>query len=197
MAPLEIASPENPWVSRGALKLAFGLDHFGFDVRGAVALDLGASTGGFTQVMLARGASCVYAVDVGRGQMHPSLRDEARVVNIESTNARELDARLIPEPVDVIVADVSFISLKLVLPAAFAFAKPSAKLLVLVKPQFEVGPRGVVKGFVRNPALREAAVGSVADFIGRSEEWRVLGAAPSPITGGDGNEEFLLAAQRG
>jgi 23S rRNA (cytidine1920-2'-O)/16S rRNA (cytidine1409-2'-O)-methyltransferase len=194
-AQLELCDPENPWVSRGGLKLAHALDRFGIDPSGAVALDLGASTGGFTQVLLVRDVRRVYAVDVGHGQMHPTLSAAPRVVVLERTNARELDRTLIPEPVDLIVADVSFISLKLVLPPALALAKPSARLVVLVKPQFECGPGGANKGIVRDPTAREAAVEGVAQLLADSG-WASLGQTPSPILGGDGNEEILLAAER-
>lgn len=195
-AILEIAVPANPWVSRGGLKLAHGLDHFAFDVTCAVALDIGASTGGFTQVLLARGATKVYAIDVGHGQLHECVRQDPRVAIRESINARDLDEVSVPERLDLIVADVSFISLRLVLPPALALTKSGAKLLVLVKPQFEVGPGIAVKGIVREAEHRETALRGVADSVGGQPGWALLGITPSPIPGGDGNEEFLLAAQR-
>jgi 23S rRNA (cytidine1920-2'-O)/16S rRNA (cytidine1409-2'-O)-methyltransferase len=195
-AVLELAVPENPWVSRGGLKLAHGLDHFAIDPSGAVALDLGASTGGFTQVLLERGAVRVYAVDVGHDQLHSSLRGDPRVVVLKRTNARHLDRALIPEPIDLIVADVSFISLRLVLPPALALAQQRARLLVLVKPQFELGPGAAPKGIVRDPARRAEAARDVALLIAAQPGWSVSGETPSPIPGGDGNEEVLLAAER-
>lgn len=195
-AELAIASPENPWVSRGGLKLARALDVFGIDAAGAVALDVGASTGGFTEVLLARGAHRVYAVDVGRGQLHERLRAEPRVVSLEAKDARALTHYDIPESVDIIVADVSFISLRLVLPAAVQFAKPSASLIALVKPQFEAGPGAVRKGIIKDAGLRSAAVEGLSRVVQDDLGWQVLGCAPSPVKGGDGNEEFLLAAAR-
>jgi 23S rRNA (cytidine1920-2'-O)/16S rRNA (cytidine1409-2'-O)-methyltransferase len=193
---LDIARPDNPWVSRGALKLADGFAHFGWDVSGVLALDLGASTGGFTQVLLARGARRVYAVDVGHGQIDASLRADPRVIVLERTNARDLNAQLIAEPIDLIVADVSFISLKLVLPPAMALANRPARLLALVKPQFECGPGAAKKGVVRDGALRSAALDSIAAFIACQTGWSVVGWVPSPIKGGEGNEETLIAAAR-
>ncbi len=194
-AILQIAEPENPWVSRGGLKLAHGLEHFGIDALGAVALDIGASTGGFTQVLLAKGARRVYAVDVGHSQLHATLRADECVVVLESRDARALDRAIVPDAVDILVADVSFISLKLVLPVAMALAAESAKMVVLVKPQFELGPGATTKGIVREEAARHSAVQSVADWI-QAQRWTVMGWTKSPIRGGDGNEEFLLAAQR-
>jgi 23S rRNA (cytidine1920-2'-O)/16S rRNA (cytidine1409-2'-O)-methyltransferase len=195
-AALELARADNPWVSRGGLKLAHGLDHFAIDPAGAIALDLGASTGGFTQVLLERGTARVYAVDVGHDQLHQSLRGDTRVVVLERANARHLDRTLVPEPIDLVVADVSFISLRLVLPPALALAQQRARLVVLVKPQFEVGPGGAPRGIVRDPAVRAAAVRNVAELIAAQPGWSVLGETPSPIRGGDGNEEVLLAAER-
>lgn len=194
-AQLELKDPENPWVGRGGLKLAHALDLFALSVDGAAALDIGASTGGFTQVLLARGARRVYAVDVGRDQMHGTIRSDARVIVLEQTNARDLDRSLIPETVDFIVADVSFISLKLVLPPALALSAAAAHLIVLVKPQFEVGPGFVSKGIVHDASVRALAVAEIRRFLEQTG-WRVIGETPSPIRGGDGNEEVLLAAER-
>ena len=184
-------------VSRGAVKLAAALDHFGLDPRGRVALDVGASTGGFTQVLLERGATCVYAVDVGKGQLHATLAGDARVLPLEETDARTLDRALVSERDEAVVADVSFISMRKVLPAAMALAVPGCWLVGLVKPQFEVGREGVRKGgIVRDAALRERALADVSDWIAAQDGWTVLGTMPSPIEGGSGNVEFLLAAVR-
>ena len=186
-----------PYVSRGELKLAAALDAFGFSPEGRVALDLGASTGGFTDVLLDRGAVKVYAVDVGRDQLDKTLRFDPGVVALEGTDARSLDASVIPEPVQALVADVSFISLTLVLPAAFRFAAPGAWLVALVKPQFEAGRDAVGRGgIVRDPAKRKEAVAKVLDFIEKAG-WTVIGEAPSPIKGGSGNEEILIGARHG
>ena len=187
------ARPAHPYVSRGGVKLAAALDHFGFDPRGRVCLDVGASTGGFTQVLLERGARLVYAMDVGRGQLHESLRRSRAVVSLEETDIRMFSpARLNTKP-DLIVVDVSFISLKLVLPPALALAKLPAQLIALIKPQFEVGRAQVKKGIVRDPALHAAICDDISAFVA-SLGWRVTGVIPSPIAGGDGNAEFLLGA---
>lgn len=184
-------------VSRGAVKLGAALEHFGLDPAGRVALDIGASTGGFTQVLLERGATRVYAVDVGKGQLHASLAGDPCVIALEECDARTLDRALVPEAIDAIVADVSFISLEKVLPAALALAGRGCWIAALVKPQFEVGREGVGKGgIVRDPALRERALANVVDWLGAQEGWKVLGTMPSPIEGGSGNVEFLLAAVR-
>lgn len=182
-------------VSRGAEKLEAALTAFGFDASGRIGLDVGASTGGFTQVLLRSGACRVYAVDVGHGQMHPALRSNPRVVVHEGLDARHLDAQVVPEPVGAIVADVSFISLTKVLPNALALAAPGAWLVVLVKPQFEVGRAHVGKGgIVRDDVARQAAVEHVRGFIAATGCWRIVGVMPSPITGGSGNLEFLIGA---
>jgi 23S rRNA (cytidine1920-2'-O)/16S rRNA (cytidine1409-2'-O)-methyltransferase len=187
----------SPCVSRGGLKLAAALDAFSFSPEGKVALDLGASTGGFTDVLLARGAAKVYAVDVGRDQLDKTLRADPGVVALEATDARSLDVSLVPEPVQAIVADVSFISLTLVLPAAFHLAAPDAWLVALVKPQFEAGREAVGKsGIVRDPEKRKEAVRKVREFIEKSD-WTVSGEIASPIAGGSGNEEFLIGARHG
>jgi len=196
-AALAISPGASPYVSRGGLKLAAALDAFGFEVEGRVALDLGASTGGFTDVLLNRGAAKVYAVDVGRSQLHEKLRADPRVVGLEATDARSLDASLVEEPVGAIVADVSFISLTLVLPPAFRLASPGAWLVALVKPQFEAGRAAVGKGgVVRDAAKRKEAVAKIRQFI-EEEGWTVIGEVVSPILGGGGNEEFLIGARHG
>ncbi|WP_247657919.1 TlyA family RNA methyltransferase [Aquabacter sp. L1I39] len=189
------ATDLHPYVSRGGLKLAAALDTFGINPEGGVALDLGASTGGFTDVLLRRGARRVYAVDVGHDQFHPRLRARPEVRLLEGTDARSLGPDLIPEPVDLVVADVSFISLALVLPPALPLAGPGAQMAVLVKPQFEAGPAHVKKGIVRDPAVHEEVCARIQGLI-ESQGWRVRGLVPSPIAGGDGNREFLLGAER-
>ncbi len=194
--PLELRGRPHPWVSRGGLKLAHGLAHFAIDPAGAVAIDVGSSTGGFTDVLLAGGATRVYAVDVGHGQLAWKLRQDPRVVVLEKTNARHLDAVLIPEPVDLVVCDASFIGLETVLPAALARARPGAALIALIKPQFEVGPGRVGKGgVVRDPALHAEVCARIAAWL-PTLGWRVLGIEPSPILGPEGNREFLIAARR-
>ena len=194
------AEPAHPYVSRGGVKLAAALDHFrvdsGFDPCGRVCLDVGASTGGFTEVLLARGARRVYAVDVGRRQLHPSLRERVEIVSIEATDIRVLDPARLAEQPDFIVVDTSFISLKLVLPPVFALARTPAQLLALIKPQFEVGRRHGKKGIVRDPLVHAAACDEIAAFVS-SHGWRVAEIVPSSITGGDGNREFFIAADRG
>jgi 23S rRNA (cytidine1920-2'-O)/16S rRNA (cytidine1409-2'-O)-methyltransferase len=195
-AALSVSPGAGAWVSRGGLKLEAALDAFGLEPGGRVALDVGASTGGFTEVLLARGAARVYAVDVGREQLHEKLAVDPRVVPLEATDARTLDSKLIPEPVSAIVADVSFISLTLVLPAALALAAPGAWLVALIKPQFEAGREAVGKGgVVRSEEDRQRAVARVRDFVAGQPGWTVLGVMPSPIEGGSGNREFLLAAR--
>jgi 23S rRNA (cytidine1920-2'-O)/16S rRNA (cytidine1409-2'-O)-methyltransferase len=184
-------------ISRGGLKLAAALEAFGFRPAGVVALDIGASAGGFTDTLLQAGARRVYAVDVGTGQLHASLRKDPRVVVLEKTDARALDTRLIPEPVDAIVTDVSFISLTKVLPAALALAAPQCWLVALVKPQFEAGREAVGRGgIVRSPGDRARAVETVRAWLAAQPGWTVAGVVPSPIKGGSGNEEFLIGARR-
>jgi 23S rRNA (cytidine1920-2'-O)/16S rRNA (cytidine1409-2'-O)-methyltransferase len=178
-------------VSRGGQKLAAALDHFGFDPRGRVCLDVGASTGGFSQVLVERGAQRVYAVDVGRGQLHPSLRAHPNVVSLEETDIRRLEH--LPERPDFLAVDVSFISLKHVLPAASAFAGKPAQLVALVKPQFEAGRAEVKKGIVRDGKVHAAVCEDIAAFVA-GLGWTIAGVIPSPIPGGDGNREFLLGA---
>lgn len=194
-AVLERRGAAVPYVSRGGVKLARGLDTFGFDPSGLVALDIGASTGGFTDVLLRRGAGRVYAVDVGHGQLHPSLGGDPRVVVREGVNARDLSVEHVPEPVGAIVCDVSFIGLHLVLPAAFALTAPGAWLVALVKPQFEGGPEHVGKGgIVKDPSVHRAVCRTVAEFVA-AQGWRLVGFVESPIKGSDGNTEFLIGAR--
>jgi len=189
------AVAEHPFVSRGALKLAAALDHFGFDPGGDICLDVGASTGGFTEMLLASGASRVYAVDVGRGQLHARLRADPAVVSLEETDIRRLDPAVLPERPDVATVDVSFISLKLVLPALDPLLRRPSWLVALIKPQFEAGRRHLKKGIVRDPAIHTAVCDDIADFT-RSLGWTVAGVIESPITGTTGNREFLLGARR-
>ncbi len=190
------ATPAHPWVGRGALKLVHALALWPIEVSGRVVLDVGASTGGFTEVCLARGAARVFAVDVGQGQLHASLRADGRVLNLEATDARNLTRELITEPPGLIVSDVSFIGLAKALPAALALASPGADLVALVKPQFEVGPDKVGKrGIVTAASAREHALAAVAGFLS-SSSWNVRATTDSPITGGDGNREYLLWATR-
>jgi 23S rRNA (cytidine1920-2'-O)/16S rRNA (cytidine1409-2'-O)-methyltransferase len=193
-AELTVKGRDHPWVSRGGIKLEHGLTHFGFDVAGAVALDVGSSTGGFTDVLLSRGAVKVYAVDVGTNQLAWKLRSDPRVIVHEQTNARDLSCEVIPELVDIIVCDASFISLAKVLGRALDLAGPGAKLVALVKPQFEAGRGEVGKGgVVRDPAVHERVCEETANWV-RSRGWDVLGLEKSPITGPEGNVEFLLGA---
>lgn len=195
-APLEVRGKDHPWVSRGGIKLEHGLGYFGFDVAGAVGLDVGSSTGGFTDVLLSRGALKVYAVDVGTNQLAWKLRTDPRVVVHEQTNARSLDEALIPEPVDIVVCDASFISIEKVLGAPLRLAKKGAKLVALVKPQFEAGRAEVGKGgVVRDSAVHDRVCAEVKQWV-ETQGWTVLGIIPSPITGPEGNVEFLLAAQK-
>ena len=189
------AAPAHPWVSRGGLKLVAALDHFGINPSGRICLDVGASTGGFTQVLLARGARRVYAIDVGRGQLHASLRGHPDVVAIEATDIRKLEPARLETPPELVTVDVSFIPLKLVLPAAFALARTAAEAAVLIKPQYEAGPAHVKKGLVRDPAVYEQVCGEVTVLVA-SLGWTVLGVIPSPVAGGDGNHEFLMAARQ-
>lgn len=189
------ATPLYPWVSRGGVKLEAALEAFGFDPKGAVCLDLGASTGGFTEVLLTRGAAKVYAVDVGHGQLHDRLRADPRVAAREGLDARKLTCADFREPPNFITCDLSFISLKLVLPHVFSVVARAAKLVCLIKPQFEAGPAFVVKGIVKDEAARARACDEIADLC-CTAGWQVSGVIPSPIAGGDGNREFLLGAAR-
>jgi len=193
-APLEVRGKDHPWVSRGGIKLDHGLTYFGFDVTGAVALDVGSSTGGFTDVLLSRGAAKVYAVDVGTNQLAWKLRQDPRVVVLEQTNARHLTNDQVPEPVDIVVCDASFIGLAKVLEAPLKLARPGAKLVALIKPQFEAGRGEVGKGgVVRDPAVHQRVCADVKGWV-ENNGWTVLGTEPSPITGPEGNVEFLLGA---
>jgi 23S rRNA (cytidine1920-2'-O)/16S rRNA (cytidine1409-2'-O)-methyltransferase len=196
-APLQVKGPDHPWVSRGGLKLAAGLKHFQIDPTGRVCLDLGASTGGFTDVLLSGGAAKVYAVDVGHGQLAWKLRQDPRVIVLERTNARNLTAAQVPDPIDLIVCDASFIGLDVILPASLALAAPGAQLIALIKPQFEVGKGQVGKGgVVRDPALHQAVCARIEAWLDGLADWTVLGLTESPITGPQGNKEFLIAARR-
>lgn len=195
-APLEVRGKDHPWVSRGGVKLVGGLDHFSIDPAGTTCLDVGSSTGGFTDVLLSRGAAKVYAVDVGTNQLAWKLRQDPRVVVLEQFNARNLTTDQVPEPIDLLVCDASFIALHKVLDKAIDFVSPSGTALLLVKPQFEAGRSEVGKGgVVRDPAVHARVCDEAARWItGRG--WRVLGITESPITGPEGNVEFLLAARK-
>jgi 23S rRNA (cytidine1920-2'-O)/16S rRNA (cytidine1409-2'-O)-methyltransferase len=182
-----------PYVSRGGVKLAAALEHYRFDPRNRVCLDVGASTGGFTDVLLRRGASRVYAIDVGHDQLHPSLRAKSEVVSIEATDIRKLDRTRLPEPPDLVVVDVSFISLKAVLPVALALAREPAQLVALIKPQFEAGRHAIKRGIVRDPELHAAVCNDLTAFV-ESLGWHPIDVISSPVLGGDGNREFLLGA---
>ena len=195
-AALEVRGRDHPWVSRGGIKLDHGLAHFGWDAAGAVAMDVGSSTGGFTDVLISRGAARVYAVDSGTNQLAWRLRTDPRVVVLEQTSARVLTVGHVPEPVDLVVCDASFIGLAKVLERPLSFAAPSARALVLVKPQFEAGRDEVGKGgVVRDPAVHDRVCAEAAAWF-EAQGWRVQGVEPSPITGPEGNVEFLLAASR-
>jgi 23S rRNA (cytidine1920-2'-O)/16S rRNA (cytidine1409-2'-O)-methyltransferase len=195
--PIDLRLPDTPFVSRGGIKLARGLDAFAIDPSRAVALDVGASTGGFTDVLLRRGAARVYAVDVGHGQLDWGLRQDPRVIVLERTNARYLTRDQVPEALDLVVCDASFIPLKLVLPAALQLVRPGACLVALIKPQFEVGKGEVGKGgVVRDPAQHEAVCAAIARWLENEQGWSVLGVAESPILGPKGNREFLIGARR-
>jgi 23S rRNA (cytidine1920-2'-O)/16S rRNA (cytidine1409-2'-O)-methyltransferase len=189
------AAPAYPWVSRGGVKLDAALNAFGLDPKGSVCLDVGASTGGFSDVLLSRGAAKIYAVDVGRGQLAAKLRDDPRVVVMEATDARSLAAsRFSPAP-NFVTCDVSFISLRLILPKVLALAARGAKLVALIKPQFEVGPHFVVKGIVKDEAKHREACDGVVTLL-KELGWQIVGLVPSPIEGSDGNREFLIGAAK-
>lgn len=195
---LELRGQDHPWVSRGGLKLAKALELFPIPVAGSHAIDVGASTGGFTDVLLAHGALHVTAVDVGQGQLAWKLRQDPRVTVLEKTNARYLSANEVKEPVDLVVCDASFIGLETILPAPLALTKPKAWLAALIKPQFEVGKGRVGKGgVVRDPALHDEVCQRIASWLAQQPGWRVLGITPSPITGPEGNIEFLIVGERG
>ena len=194
---LTVKGRDHPWVSRGGVKLAHGLDHFGWDVGGGVAIDVGSSTGGFTDVLLTRGAARVYAVDSGTNQLAWKLREDERVIVLEQTSARVLTAAQVPEAVDLIVCDASFIGLAKVLAVPLTFAKPAARLMALIKPQFEAGRAEIGKGgVVRDADVHARVCAAVAAWL-EAQGWTVTGTVPSPITGPEGNIEFLIAAARG
>jgi len=193
-AAIEVRGRDHPWVSRGGVKLAHGLSHFGWSPEGAVAIDVGSSTGGFTDVLLSGGAARVYAVDSGTNQLAWKLRSDPRVIVLEQTNARHLNAAHVPEPIDMIVCDASFISLAKVLATPIGFARPEARLIALIKPQFEAGREEVGKGgVVRDPAIHARVCAEAVGWI-ETQGWRSMGVTPSPITGPEGNVEFLMGA---
>jgi 23S rRNA (cytidine1920-2'-O)/16S rRNA (cytidine1409-2'-O)-methyltransferase len=194
---LAVKDRGHPWVSRGGIKLAYGLDHFNISPKGLVCLDIGASTGGFTDVLLSRSAIKVYAIDVGYGQLAWKLRQDNRVVVLERTNARFLTSNLVSDSIEFLVCDASFISLTKVLPAGMALVRPGGSLVALIKPQFEVGKGRVTKGgIIRDPALHWETCAAVRGWLETQTGWHVLGLTESPITGLDGNTEFLVAASR-
>lgn len=197
-AEIIVRGAEHPYVSRGGMKLAHAIEHFALDVTGLVAIDVGASTGGFTDLLLRGGASKVYAVDVGHGQLDAKLRSDARVVVMEKTNARDLTAEMIPDVLDMVVCDASFISLTKVLPAALTLTKPVAQLVTLIKPQFEVGKIEVSrgKGVIRDEKLHQQVCDEISQWIA-TLGWNIQGIEKSPITGPKGNVEFLLYARKG
>lgn len=195
-AAIDVRGRDHPWVSRGGIKLAHGLDHFGWDVADAVAIDVGSSTGGFTDVLLTRGAARVYAVDSGTNQLAWKLRQDPRVVVHEQTSARILTDAHVPEPIDLVVCDASFIGLAKVLERPLSFVRDGGRLLALIKPQFEAGREEVGKGgVVRDPTVHARVCAAVADWLSGAG-WSVDGVVPSPITGPEGNVEFLIAARR-
>lgn len=195
-APLVVRGKDHPWVSRGGIKLAHGLAHFGWSAEGAVALDVGSSTGGFTDVLLQKGAAKVYAVDVGTNQLAWKLRQDPRVLVHEQTNARYLTPEIVPEPIDILVCDASFIGLAKVLDTAIDLVRPGGRLIALVKPQFEAERSEIGKGgVVRDPGVHERVCAAAADWLA-SRGWTVIGVTQSPITGPEGNVEFLIGAER-
>ncbi|WP_119418666.1 TlyA family RNA methyltransferase [Desertibaculum subflavum] len=195
-SPLEVKGPAHPYVSRGGLKLAHALDAFGIDPAGLTCLDIGASTGGFTDVLLMRGAARVYAVDVGHGQLHWKLRNDPRVQVRERVNARHLTEAEVPELVDLLVVDASFIGLAVLLPAPLKRLKPGGRLVALIKPQFEVGPEHVGKGgVVRDPAQHDAVCARIRAHLEDALGLKIIGLTESPILGPEGNKEFLIGAQ--
>lgn len=194
---LSVKGQDHPWVSRGGVKLAHGLAHFGFAAGGRICLDIGASTGGFTDVLLSEGAAHVYAVDVGHGQLAWKLRSDDRVKVLEKTNARHLDHNVIPAPIDALVCDASFIGLQIVLPAGLALCTPGAFAVALIKPQFEAGPEHVGKGgVVRDPEIHRQVCAQIETWWANLPGWEVRGIIQSPITGPEGNIEFLIGAVR-
>ncbi|CCG39949.1 TlyA family RNA methyltransferase [Magnetospirillum molischianum] len=195
--PLTLKGQDHPWVSRGGLKLSHAIETFAIDPNGKTAIDVGASTGGFTDVLLTHGAARVYAVDVGHGQLAWKLRTDPRVVVMERTNARHLTVADIPEPIDMVVCDASFIGLETVLPAAMDLTRPGAVLAALIKPQFEVGKGRVGKGgVVREPELHQEVCERIRSWLSLRSGWRVEGISESPIQGPEGNREFLIVGRR-
>lgn len=194
--PLELRGQDHPWVSRGGVKLAHALEHFGLSPQGRICLDIGASTGGFCDVLLHHGAAKVYAVDVGHGQLAWKLRNDPRIVVRERVNARYLDATQIPEPIEAVVCDASFIGLRTVLPAALSLAIPGAFAVALIKPQFEVGPAIAKGGVVRDAAVHGRVCNEIRAWWSKLPGWHVIGVEPSPLLGPEGNREFLIAARR-
>ncbi len=194
--PLELRGQDHPWVSRGGVKLAHALEHFGLSPKDRTCLDIGASTGGFCDVLLHHGAAKVYAVDVGHGQLAWKLRNDPRIVVRERVNARYLDATQIPEPVEAVVCDASFIGLRTVLPAALSLAVPGAFAVALIKPQFEVGPAIAKGGVVRDAAVHGRVCNEIRAWWSELPGWQVIGVEPSPLLGPEGNREFLIAARR-
>jgi 23S rRNA (cytidine1920-2'-O)/16S rRNA (cytidine1409-2'-O)-methyltransferase len=194
--PLEVRGQDHPWVSRGGVKLAHAIDHFGLTAQGITALDVGSSTGGFTDVLLHHGAAKVYAVDVGHGQLAWKLRNDPRVVVMERTNARYIDTTNIPEPPGAVVCDASFIGLRTVLPAALGLAAPGAWAVALIKPQFEVGPNVAKGGVVRDARVHDSVCAGIRHWWSELPGWQVLGVEASPLLGPEGNREFLIAARR-
>ena len=194
---IEVRGQDHPWVSRGGLKLAHAIEHFAIDPANAVCIDVGASTGGFTDVLLQNAAEKVYAVDVGHGQLAWKLSSDERVIVLEKTNARYLSGAEIPELADFVVCDASFIGLKTVLPAALSLAKRGAVLVALIKPQFEAGREHVGKGgVVRDPDIHAAVCENIRTWLNGLDDWSVLGIVESPITGPEGNVEFLIVANK-
>ena len=194
--PLDVRGQDHPWVSRGGLKLGHAIEHFGLSPQGRICLDIGASTGGFTDVLLHHGAAKVHAVDVGHGQLAWKLRNDPRVVVRERVNARYLDASQVPDTVGCIVCDASFIGLRTILPAPLALAAPGAWAVALIKPQFEVGPAIAKGGVVRDAAVHGRVCNEIRAWWSELPGWQVIGIEPSPILGPEGNREFLIAAQR-
>ncbi len=195
-AQITVRGNDNPWVSRGGLKLAYALEYFDISTDVAVALDVGASTGGFTDVLIQRGARMVYAVDVGRGQLDWKLQTDVRVVQLDKTNARYLTSEIIPDQVNLISCDASFISLKTVLPAALKLVAPSAMLIALIKPQFEVERSHVNKGgVVKDPYFHREVCKDIKYWLSEIPGWKVWGVTESPIQGAEGNREFFIAGQ--
>lgn len=191
-----LATPAHPWVSRGGVKLAGALEQYPIDIEDHVCLDVGASTGGFTEVLLSQGASLVFAVDVGHGQLHPSLHGHPRIVSMEATDIRNYEGKRLPQRPDVVVIDASFISLKLVLPVALSLAAAPMSLLALIKPQFEAPRAAIKKGIVRDAAVHQAVCDDIAAFAA-AQGCTNINVFPSSIAGGDGNVEFFIGARRG